>query len=139
MQMGVGLNFLTRTASGINGLLGAWIMLSPLAFGFAARDNAQVWSSLVTGAIVMTFGMARLAMPDELPVLSWINLALGACILTSPWMLHFAANGALMWSDVAAGVIIMILAGLSAGITRAIREQLSRAGAPRLTRARCEQ
>jgi hypothetical protein len=113
-----------RIASGVNGLLGAGIMITPLVFGFAARGESFVWVSLAVGATIMTLGMARLVSPGELPFLSWTNFILGACILLSPWMFRFDSNRARMWTNVVAGGIVMLLAAVSARITLLMRQRL---------------
>jgi hypothetical protein len=61
-----------------------------------------------------------------LPVLSWINLALGVCILISPWLLRFASNEDRMWAAVALGGSVMMLAAVSAKMTVLMRQKLSR-------------
>jgi hypothetical protein len=115
-----------RVASGVNGVLGAWLMLSPLASGRIPQHDADVWAALVVGGVLMTFGMLRLLSPGELPVLSWINLALGTFVLLSPWLFRFASNEARTWSDVAVGMVVMALAAFSARMTLLLRERLSR-------------
>lgn len=102
-------------------------MISPIVFGNTVHPDSGVWATLVAGGVLMTFGMIRLLSPGELPVLSWINLALGACILLSPWLLRFASNEARMWAVVAVGGLIMLLAALSVKITLLMRQRVSRA------------
>jgi SPW repeat len=115
-----------RVASGINGVLGAWVMLSPIAFGYVPHHDSDTWAALVVGGILMMFGMMRLLSPGELPILSWINLALGTFVLLSPWLLRFASNEARTWSDVALGAVVMVLAACSARVTLLMRQRLSR-------------
>jgi SPW repeat len=116
----------SRFASGVNGLLGAWIMVLPLLFGYAIHHGPDVWASLVIGGVLMTFGMLRLISPEELPSLSGINCLLGACILVSPWLLRFTFDPYRTWTDVAAGGLVIVLALLSAKSTLVGREILSR-------------
>jgi len=113
-------------ASGINGLLGAWTMIAPIATGDLSGHNPDVWATLTLGGIVMTLGMTRALAPEELPVLSWVNLAAGVCILVSPWLMRFAANEDRMWTAVAVGGTVMILAALSAKVTLLMRHRLLR-------------
>jgi hypothetical protein len=116
-----------RLASGLNGLLGIWIMISPLVSGYVVHHDPDVWPSLVMGGILMMFGMLRLISPEELPILSGINLVVGACILISPWLLRFASDQPRMWTDVALGGLVIVLATLSLKSTLMIREWLLRA------------
>ena len=117
------LTLLARLSSGMNGLLGAAIMFSPLVSGHAAASRPDAWAGLGLGGIIMTFGVARLLAPEEFRALSWANLALGACILVSPWLLRFASNDDLMWAGVAVGTAVMVLAGTSARVTELIRQK----------------
>ena len=78
-------------------------MISPLVFGFAARGGSFVWVSLVVGAVIMMFGIARLVSPEKFPFLSWTNFVVGACMLLSPWMFGFESNETRMWTDAVAG------------------------------------
>ena len=126
VQMSPRMMVIVRLASGINGLLGAWIMVAPLVTGTLSDHNSDVWVTLSLGGILMSFGMTRLISPQEWPVLSWINLALGACILSSPWLLRFASDEDRMWTAVALGGTVMVLATLSAKLTLLMRQKLFR-------------
>lgn len=113
-----------RVASGLNGLLGAGIMLvTPLLSVDATRHRYQIWASVFVGGIVMAFGMTRLTSPEGLRALSWANLVLGACILLSPWLCRFSSDEMLMWAGVSVGALIMAFAMLSVTMT----QKLSRA------------
>jgi len=96
-------------------------MVAPLATGAVSDHNPYVWVTLTLGGIVMAFGMTRLLSPEELPALSWMNLAVGACIVLSPWLLRFAADEDRMWAAVAVGGTVMILAALSVKVTVSMR------------------
>ena len=113
-----------RLASATNGLLGACIMIAPLMTDAASRHNPAVWASLTLGGLMMFLGTTRSISPDELPLLSWINLSLGGCVLTAPWLFRFAADEAWMWLAVIVGSTVMVLAGLSAKTTLAMRQNL---------------
>jgi hypothetical protein len=127
MQMSRHLTLVGRVASGLNGLLGACIMLSPVLLGYATHHDSDVWASLVIGGVLMIFGMTRLISPEELPLLSWLNLALGACVILSPWLFRFAADETRMWTAVALGGVVMVLAALSARVTLLLRQRVYRA------------
>jgi hypothetical protein len=113
-----------RAASGANVLLGAWIMLSPLIYGFATRhDAADAWLSLVVGGSIMTCATLRCAAPEDLPGLSWANATLGLLTLVSPWTLHFANAIARVWTDAMVGLIVVGLGSLSAVVTLIARQE----------------
>ena len=126
MRGSPGLTLIARLASGVNGLLGAWLMIAPLVTGDLSQHNSNVWAILALGGIVMAFGMTRLMSPEEWPVLSWINLVLGGCILVSPWLLRFASDEERMWAAVVLGGTIMVLAASSAKVTASMRQRVYR-------------
>jgi uncharacterized membrane protein YedE/YeeE len=108
-----------RVASGLNGLLGAGIMLAvPLMTEDAARLRYQVWASVFVGGIIMAFGMTRLTSPEGLRALSWANLVLGASIALSPWLCRFSSDEMLMWAGVIVGALIMGFAVMSVTMTQ---------------------
>lgn len=45
------LMLIARFASGINGLLGAWMMIAPIATGSISDHNSSVWATLTLGGI----------------------------------------------------------------------------------------
>lgn len=120
------LTLIGRAASAVNGMLGAWLMMSPIVSGYASYHDSDVWAVLVVGGTLMTFGMMRLLSPDELPVLSWLNFALGTFVLISPWLFRFSSDEARMWSDVALGAVVIMLAAFSARATLLMRKRLYR-------------
>lgn len=113
------LTLIGQAASGLNGLLGAAIMLAvPLLTADAPRHRYEVWASVIAGGFIMAFGMTRLTSPEGLRGLSWANLVLGACILLSPWLCHFSSDDLLMWVGVTVGALIMAFAALSVALTQ---------------------
>jgi len=123
MRMSPRLILIGRLASGANALLGAGIMVAPLVTGNISQHNPAVWASLTLGGTLMSFGMTRLISPEEWPVLSWINLTLGACILIAPWLLGFASDEERRWTAVVLGGTVMVLAALSAEVTLLMRQR----------------
>ena len=85
--MSFGLILIGRVASGVDGVAGAWLMASPVASGRIPQHSADLWEHWWSGGL-KTFGMLRLLSPRELPVVSWIDLALGTFVLLSPWLFH---------------------------------------------------
>jgi hypothetical protein len=68
-------------------LLGIWLLLSPWALVFhyepAALRNAVIVGFLVVLAEAVTLTVFR-------PWEEWVNVALGAWLVVSPWVLHVA-------------------------------------------------
>lgn len=45
---------------------------------------------------------------------NWGNVLLGLWFIASPWVFGFSANGGALWNSIVAGVLVAILAFLSA-------------------------
>ena len=104
------LNFTqVRTASGLNILLGAWLIASPWIFRYGAAPRA-FWNSILVGALILTFAVSRFSAPFAVPGLSWINAGLGLWTIASPWIYHYATNGDAFWDNVALGLAVAALA-----------------------------
>jgi hypothetical protein len=111
-----------RTASGVNTLLGLWLIFSPVVFPFAAGNSASAWNSEIVGALITVLGAARAFAPRQHPGLSWINLALGAWTAMSPWIFGYLL-GAQMWNSLFVGLVIIALAVCSGSATEAEQHQ----------------
>ena len=103
----------TRIASGLNILAGIWVFFSPWIFGYAG-DAAALWSSLMSGAIIVLIGAYRTFAPGANPGWSWVNFIVGLWVIITPWVYGYAFNGAAVWDKVIAGIIIAFLALVSA-------------------------
>ena len=79
-----------RTASGINILLGIWLIVSPWVFDYSGR--APVLNSVNVGALISILAAFRLGTLDRSAGLSAINLILGLWTIASPWVCDFSAN-----------------------------------------------
>lgn len=109
-----------RTASGINVLLGIWLIISPWVFGYAyASGNAPLWNSVVVGALVLILAATRFSSPHTAAGLSWTNLVLGLWTIASPWIYEYDRIGSAAWDNIATGIAIMLVALWSAGMTAA--------------------
>jgi hypothetical protein len=106
----------TRSASGINVLLGCWLIASPWIFGYTP-DASAFWNSICAGAIVALLAAGRFSSPRSSVGSSWLNLLLGLWTIASPWIYGYAANGAAMWDCIAVGIVIAVLASWSGRAT----------------------
>jgi hypothetical protein len=104
-----------RTASGINILLGLWLIASPWVFDYSARP--AVVSSVCAGAVVALFAAIRIATLHDSTGLSGINLLLALWTIASPWACGYAANVAATTDNVILGIMIAALAVWSASAT----------------------
>ncbi len=87
----------------INVLLGLWLIISPWALGFAG-DTTLAWNVWTVGAIIAVVAIAALVAFQRWE--EWINVALGAWLIASPWVLGFAGNEAAMWNAVVVGIAV---------------------------------
>ena len=107
-----------RTASGINVLLGIWLILSPWVYGYATGASAAAtWNSVVLGVLVIICAANRWGAPRSSPGFSWANVVFGIWAIISPWVYGLSGDLAAMWNSVIAGILIALLAIWSGGIT----------------------
>jgi SPW repeat len=104
-----------RTASGINILLGIWVLASPWVFDYSERS--AVVSSVCVGALVALLAAMRVATLHDSTGLSGINVLLALWTIASPWTCGYAANVAATADNVILGIVIAALAIWSAGAT----------------------
>lgn len=105
-------NFRPRQyASGINLIAGLWLLLAGTALVFS-NPNSPVTNDFVVGILVVCFSLWHILKPEtHLP--SWLNVALGGWLLAAPSTLHYAFAGH-VWSDVIAGVFLIVFGTLAA-------------------------
>jgi hypothetical protein len=88
----------------VNLVLGAWMVVSPWALGFADPQNAAAVSAWTLGAAIIVFAAIAVKIPQ-----AWeeaINILLGVGLIASPWALNFAAQEAPTTNAVAVGVLV---------------------------------
>ena len=73
-----------KTASSMNALLGAWLIITPWVLDFAATSGAMAWNNIIVGVAVLACGWSRVRGPHVRVGLSWTNVALGAWTVLSP-------------------------------------------------------
>lgn len=104
-----------------NLVLGLWVIVSPwtIAHVMASPENAAgvieaaMWNHYIIGITIALFaGLALFAFNvwEE-----WVNLALGAWLIVSPWLAGFSASAALTWNAVIIGILVVGLAGWAIG------------------------
>ncbi len=104
-----------KTASGINLVLGAWLVASPWIFGYQST-GAGAWNSVVVGALILAIGLTRVVSLVG-PGLARVNVVLGLWTIASPWIFGYAAGEPGMWNSVVVGIVVAILALWSANAT----------------------
>jgi SPW repeat len=106
-----------RTASGINLILGIWLIISPWIYGYAANQSAPATSSVIVGILVLIFSGLRYNMPHGRTGLSWVNIVLGVWTVLSPWIFSFVDSTAYVVNSVVVGCVVAALAIWSGSAT----------------------
>lgn len=96
----------TRTLSGINFLLGAWLILSPFILGYTSP--AARWTQTTFGVFILLLAGLRFFMP-KLEWASWFTGLCGLWLIVAPFLLHYELSTA-YWNEVITGIIISTLA-----------------------------
>lgn len=84
-------------------IIGLWLMFTPSALRF---QGAMADSDHLVGALIVTFSV--IAMAEVVRYVRFINIALAAWLIASPFIVHGANTGAL-WNDVIMGVLVILL------------------------------
>jgi type III secretory pathway component EscS len=112
-----------RTASGINILLGIWLIASPWIFGYTGTPpvliggTPAVMNSVIVGAMIAILAASRLASLRDSAILSGVNLILALWTIASPWVYGYASNVGAVRDNVLLGVAIATLASWSGSAT----------------------
>ncbi len=104
----------TRGASGVNILLGLWLIIAPFVLTYA--QASALWNDIIVGVLVIVFASASLSGPRN-AWFSWLNAALGLWLVAAPFALTYIELAA-FWNDIILGVVILILAAWSASAAR---------------------
>jgi hypothetical protein len=99
-----------RVASGINILLGIWLLVSPWVFDYHAIGTLATLNSVYLGMLIAIFAAIRLASLRATAGLSWVNLILALWTIASPWEYGYSANVGGARDNVILGVVIAVLA-----------------------------
>jgi len=105
-------NFKARAASGINVVLGIWLMASPWVFDYSGR--LPVLNSVFVGALIVMLAAIRLASLHDTTGVNGISLLLGFWTIVSPWAIGYVANKAALANNLMVGVLATALAIWSA-------------------------
>ena len=87
-------------------LLGLWLIISPLVFGYEAN------SSIALNAYLCGAAIALLAACDLYKTYVWavaLNFLIGVWVAVSPWAAVVADRAAMMTNSVVVGVAVVIL------------------------------
>ena len=102
-----------RGASGLNVVLGCWLIASPWIFGYVVSASA-FWNSIVVGALVALLALSRFSAPRSGTGLNWLSVLLGLWAIVSPWIYGYWGHEAAKWNSVAVGLAVAVVAMLAA-------------------------
>lgn len=97
----------------INLVLGIWLIVSPIALGYAAQTT-PAWNAYAIGVVVAVLSAAALWQFQKWE--EWLSAVLGAWLVVSPWILGFGVGHVATWNQVIVGVLGGVLAFWS-GVT----------------------
>jgi hypothetical protein len=87
----------------VNLVLGAWLLIAPF-LGVGAASDAAMWSSYLSGVLIMVFAWAALARPQRWE--EWLNLLVGAWLIISPFVLNYTYLSGAMWNHIIVGILV---------------------------------
>lgn len=91
----------------VNALLGAWLVLSPWAIGFADHQVATI-NFVIVGALLVAAAVGAIVVPKAWE--EWVEVALGVWLVASPWVLGFAGVTLAMQDALFCGLLVTVLA-----------------------------
>lgn len=95
-------------------LAGLWVAISP----YVLTAPAVAVHNVVVGLAVVAFGLLALAGGRGFASLQGASLLTGVWVLISPWLIGIGSvvSAQAYWSNVIAGVVIVVLSVLSGGV-----------------------
>jgi hypothetical protein len=99
-----------RTVSGFDILAGLWLIVAPFALAYAGTSEA-FWNSVLAGiAVVALASTVEVGEGYRFATPNWINVAIGAWLIISPFVLGFSTLEAATWNHIITGIVIAALA-----------------------------
>lgn len=90
----------------VNALVGAWLVLSPWAIGFADHRVATV-NFVAVGVLLIAAAVGAIVVPKAWE--EWVEVALGVWLLASPWLLGYAGVMMAMQDALFCGLLVAVL------------------------------
>lgn len=121
--------------SGINVLLGLWLVIAPFLLGYSGL-TAALWNDVAVGALIAILAGIRTAKPLQQEGISWTNVVLGAWLIVAPFVLGYgaaqaqpgSATGAALSNDIIVGLLVVVLASWSGFASKAAKRNQPSAG-----------
>ena len=109
-----------KTSSGLNIVLGLWLLASPAVLEFREVEPAAL-NNILLGITICGFAVLRLTSGRNQPGWSWANALFGIWMVISPFALHFGSHSVPKWNNIIAGIAVLLLAWASAAEARCRR------------------
>ena len=90
-----------------NLLLGLWLAVSPWALAYASERTPMI-NAVAVGVIIAVAAAGALYAFHAWE--EWVNVALAAWLIASPWLLNFSTLQVATWNQIAVGTLVAILA-----------------------------
>src|SRR5438105_970898 len=90
-----------------NAVIGAWLVLSPWAMGYAAESRPTA-NAVIVGVALFAAALGAMLTPRAWE--EWTEALLGLWLAVSPWVLGFAASEVTRNVAVATGFVTVVLA-----------------------------
>jgi hypothetical protein len=91
-------------------VVAAWLVASPLLLGYSARVDATL-TSVMIGAILVPTTYLALARPARWE--EYFNLALAACLISSPFIFGFTSITVATVNFIATGIVLALICVLA--------------------------
>lgn len=91
----------------VNVILGGWLLASPWVLAYQAEAK-PMWNSVILGLLIAA--IALYALFEVFAWEEWANVAFGAWLVISPWILGFSGHSTAMLNAVVAGAVVLVLA-----------------------------
>jgi hypothetical protein len=91
----------------VNGLLGAWLILSPWVLGFQGVVVATA-STMAIGALLIASSLEAMQVPQAWE--EWMDIALGGVLMLAPVLLGFDGVKPALQNALITGAVVTVLA-----------------------------
>lgn len=103
-----------QMASGLNVLAGIWLIIAPFILSYNNVAGSTT-NDVIVGIVVLVLAAAR-TMGDNYKAswMSWVNFVLGVWLILAPFVLGYPTGSTAFYNDIILGIIIAVLAAVSA-------------------------
>ena len=96
-----------RWQDAVNFVLGLWLVASPWMLGYAG-ETAAAWNVYGFGAAIAV--LAAISFFAHQKWENWLNAAIAAWLIVSPWVLAYSALQTALWNQIVTGLVLGALA-----------------------------